>query len=213
MNIFFTDKDAAIAAENLCDQHVIKMILESAQLLSTTHRVLDGQEYTSIRDGRRHKKWKLVNAIHDAKLYQATHINHPATIWVRMNQGNYYWLYSHLIQLLKEYEWRFKKVHKTNDLCPILGNLYPKNMPRSPMMPTLPPLCMPDKYKVESVTESYRNYMRGEKWRFGTKRISYARWTRREIPSWYWVNNSEYRFKTNSNGSVDIGVESLMPKT
>ena len=45
MNIFYLDKDTIIAAEMMCDKHVVKMILESAQLLSTAHRVLDGDAY------------------------------------------------------------------------------------------------------------------------------------------------------------------------
>ena len=45
MNIFYLDRDPVIAAQMMCDKHVVKMILESAQMLSTAHRVLDGDEY------------------------------------------------------------------------------------------------------------------------------------------------------------------------
>jgi hypothetical protein len=43
MNIFYLDKDPIKAAEYSCDKHVVKMILESAQMLCTAHRVLDGE--------------------------------------------------------------------------------------------------------------------------------------------------------------------------
>ena len=45
MNIFVLDKDPHIAAQMHCDRHVPKMIVESAQMLSTAHRLLDGEEY------------------------------------------------------------------------------------------------------------------------------------------------------------------------
>ena len=45
MNIFYLDRDPKIAAQMMCDKHVVKMILESAQILSTAHRVLDGDDY------------------------------------------------------------------------------------------------------------------------------------------------------------------------
>ena len=45
MNIFYLDRDPKIAAQLACDKHVVKMILESAQMLCTAHRVLDGDDY------------------------------------------------------------------------------------------------------------------------------------------------------------------------
>ena len=50
MNIFYLDRDPVIAAQMMCDKHVVKMILESAQMLSTAHRVLDGDEYATRWD-------------------------------------------------------------------------------------------------------------------------------------------------------------------
>ena len=43
MNIFYLDTDPVLAAQMQCDKHVVKMILESAQMLCTAHRVLDGE--------------------------------------------------------------------------------------------------------------------------------------------------------------------------
>ena len=53
MNIFYLSDDPQICAEQHCDKHVVKMCIEYAQLLSTAHRVLDGEEYTVIQNGRR----------------------------------------------------------------------------------------------------------------------------------------------------------------
>ena len=83
MNIFYLDEDPILAAQMHCDKHVVKMILESAQLLSTAHRLLDGNKLADERG-----------------LYKATHINHPSSIWVRKSSENYYWLWNLYDQLL-----------------------------------------------------------------------------------------------------------------
>ena len=46
MNIFVVDEHPIAAANQMIDKHVVKMILESGQMLSTAHRVLDGEEWT-----------------------------------------------------------------------------------------------------------------------------------------------------------------------
>ena len=61
-----------VAAEMHCNKHVVKMILETAQMLSTAHRVIDGDEYAD-RMG----------------LYKMAHKNHPSTIWTRTSTENY----------------------------------------------------------------------------------------------------------------------------
>ena len=88
--------DPDIAAQMMCDKHVVKMILESAQMLSTAHRVLDGDEYAD-RVG----------------LYKMTHKNHPSSIWVEVLIENYDWLWAHMDALMKEYTYRYGKHHAT----------------------------------------------------------------------------------------------------
>jgi hypothetical protein len=75
MNIFYLDKDPVIAAQLMCNKHVVKMIVESAQMLSTTHRVCDGDDYAN-----------------EMGLYKLAHKNHPSTKWVRSNPFHYLWL-------------------------------------------------------------------------------------------------------------------------
>ena len=93
MNIFYLDHDVNKCAEMHNDKHVVKMILEYAQLLSTAHRVCDGTILdTFSKTGRRKKVWALADN-RDTILYSATHINHPSAVWVRQSSANYGWLY------------------------------------------------------------------------------------------------------------------------
>ena len=92
MNIFYLSDDPQLCAEQHCDKHVVKMCIEYAQLLSTAHRVLDGEEYTVIQNGRRLKRWKHPNMWYDKDLMLASHINHPSNKWVRESHTNYWWL-------------------------------------------------------------------------------------------------------------------------
>ena len=54
MNVFVLDDDPVVAAQLQCDKHVVKMIVESAQMLSTIHRMLDGtKEKRPSKSGKR----------------------------------------------------------------------------------------------------------------------------------------------------------------
>lgn len=134
MNIFYLSTDPVLAAQYQCNKHVVKMILETAQLLSSAHHVLDSQ---------------------NDLLYKLTHKNHPCAIWTRSNKSNYYWLYSHFQALLEEYTFRYNKVHSSSKLLKLLSNA-PKNIPDGEFYD--PPKCMQDEYKLESCIDSYRNY-------------------------------------------------------
>jgi hypothetical protein len=95
MNIFYLDHDPEQAAQYHCDKHVVKMILESAQLLSTAHRVLDGVvvQGKSVSGLRNVKRWRLDNEF-DSVYYSASHINHPSAVWVRASPYHYNWLHN-----------------------------------------------------------------------------------------------------------------------
>ena len=100
MNVFYLDKDPIIAAQMSCDKHVVKMILESAQLLSTCHGVQDGTEwYDKTANGRRIKRWKHPNSNMEGVLYKASHINHPSAKWVRENAIQYQFMYDYQSKL------------------------------------------------------------------------------------------------------------------
>ena len=93
MNIFYLSAYPDQCAEMHCDKHVCKMIIEYAQIMSTAHRVLDGEEYYGrTKNGRRIKRWKMNSNLEDI-LYKASHVNHPSNQWVRASISNYTWLY------------------------------------------------------------------------------------------------------------------------
>lgn len=160
MNIFYVESNPIAAAKSLCDKHVVKMILESAQILSTAHRVLDGSEYFAQGKKRRVRRYLLPDS-RDHLLYAATHVNHPSTVWARQSHAHYMWLHLHFFGLTNEYTRRYGKVHKCTDMILLLGQSpkYIRNMGF-----TDPPCAMPDEYIVPgSAIASYRNYYNGAK--------------------------------------------------
>jgi len=176
VNIFFVDRSPQIAAQSLVDKHVVKMILESAQLLSTAHRVIDGEEYIGkSKTGRNAKRWRL-NDSREQIIYSATHINHPSAVWCRQSVENYAWLVEHFYALMTEYTHRYGKNHK----C--MGEL--SYMLQSPPFKlkewdwTEPPSAMDDQYKISTdVVTNYRNYYKNGK-------AHIHKWTNRQPPEW-----------------------------
>ena len=158
MNIFYLDRDPVVAAQMMCDKHVVKMILESAQMLSTAHRVLNGDAKADSRG-----------------LYKMVHKNHPCSKWVRECDANYEWLWNHMDALMKEYTHRYGKKHATERLIHELWKV-PSNIPYGDF--TEPPQCMPPYCKGQDTVESYRTYYILEK-------ISFAKWTKRDMPEWF----------------------------
>jgi len=158
------------------------MILETCQLLSTAHRVIDGVLLTGISDsGRKTTSWILPDGRNDV-LYKATHLNHPSAIWVRQSKENYLWLHSLLCELSQEYTYRYGKVHKCEQigLIDALGK-FPNNLKTRGF--TEPTPAMPDDVKVSGNSiASYRNYYINSKQHL-------ASWSgkinSRNIPEWY----------------------------
>jgi hypothetical protein len=175
MNIFFLDKDPGVAAEYHHDKHVVKMILETAQLLSTAHRVIDGDQYIDQSTGRKIKRWKMNNEFMEERLYKATHINHPSNVWARTSKDNYMWLYRLFVSLCHEYTHRYGKVHATCTKLAVILSQAPRNIPNNGM--TNMPQAMPDEYKVEDSVQAYRNYYIGAK-------KQQSKYTKRDVPSW-----------------------------
>ncbi len=177
MNIFYLDNDVDTCAEMHNDKHCVKMVLEYSQLLSTAHRVLDGEEHIYLRNGRKKRVWDLLDE-REPILYVATHINHPSAIWVRQNQQNYIWLSQLLYALCKEYTYRYGKVHKVQreGLLEELFN-WPMNIPMGEF--TEPTPAMPDDVKVSGDSiKSYRNY-------YIKNKAHLANWKNRKVPDWY----------------------------
>ena len=142
MNIFVLHRDPVVAAQMQCDRHVVKMVLESAQMLSTAVNVLGGEAR-----------------------YKTAHVNHPCSIWARETLGNFIWLYDHGMALAKEYTERYGKRHKSEEVIQdCMDEIRP--LPLYNLKRTPHPLCMPDEYKTTDVVESYRSFYIGDKSRF-----------------------------------------------
>lgn len=162
MNIFYLDHDTKKCAQMHVDKHCVKMILEYAQLLSTAHRILDGQEQQGkTKTGRSVKRWVLSDDRNDI-LYSATHVNHPSAVWVRKSLENYQWLYNMFKDLIQEYHYRYGKLHKCAFLMSHL-RFPPTKIPLVPF--TQPTPAMPDEFKVDDSIQSYHNYYNGSKQR------------------------------------------------
>jgi hypothetical protein len=174
MNRFILHTDARLAAQMHCDKHVVKMILEEAQMLSTAHRLLDGVQFVDSSSGRRIKRWKLDDS-RDSILYKATHVGHPCTQWSMMTNNNYIWSYCLLDSLLDEYTFRYGKHHKTEELMSVLKTP-PNNIPFGPL--TTFPQAMPDECKLPNSVDAYRKY-------YLEKKKSFAKWSNREVPEWW----------------------------
>ncbi len=155
MNIFVLDSNPKKCAQYHSNSHVVKMVLETAQLLCGVHWMTEGGQYEIP--------------------YKLSHKNHPCSIWARESLSNYLYLCELGLELCKEYTYRYGKRHKSQDViewCLV-------NKPNIPDIGfTEPAKAMPDEYKVDDVVKSYRNYYRGGKSGFAT-------WKNREVPKWF----------------------------
>jgi len=140
MNIFYLDPSPSQSAAMMSNKHVVKMVVETAQILSTVHHMYD----SNIKE----------------EVYKPTHQHHPSVVWCASNAKHYDWCVAHLEALLEEYTIRYKKTHKTASLMRLLKKP-PLLIPDKAFY--APPLAMPDQYKGDSAVRSYRRYYHAEK--------------------------------------------------
>lgn len=155
MNIFVLDKNPTVSATYHCDKHVVKMIVESAQLLCSAF----------------YFNSDIVPP------YKLTHANHPCAKWVREAKGNFDWTLQLFESLLKEYTLRYNKTHKCSTVLNWIKEHYMElRFTNKDLMPFV--LAMPDKYKSDSVVKSYRDYYMRDK-------VGFAKWNYTNKPFWY----------------------------
>ena len=161
MNIFVLHENPRIAAHMMCDKHVVKMIVEGCQMLSTNHRMSGSHVvYTA-----------------PVEFYKQSFQNHPCTIWARENKENYMWLAEHTHELSLEYTHRYGKIHKAHDMTVWFTKYYPLRIPDGELTPFAQ--AMPEEFKVPGDgVSAYRNYYIGAKSRF-------AKWKFTKTPDWY----------------------------
>lgn len=137
INIFVLDKDPKLAASYQCNKHVVKMIIESAQLLCTAHNVAP---------------------------YKKTHYNHPCAIWTRQSLQNYCWLVEHALELCNQYTVRYGKIHKTQAVIEWCEKNKP-NLPNIGLTSFV--LAIKNtQYHDPDPVKAYRNYYVAEKSKF-----------------------------------------------
>jgi hypothetical protein len=181
MNIFYLSHDQREAVKFHNDRHVVKMIVEYAQLLSTAHRVVDGKMKIVVNDnGRKGKVWELSDS-REHKLYKATHVNHPSNIWTRESKENYLWLYELWVELIAEWKYRYdhpiSKSHAAerqlkDALCNAPNGIISKGFTEMPQ-------AMGEEFMIKGNSiEAYKNYYIKDKQHL-------ASWKKRGAPDWY----------------------------
>lgn len=181
MNIFILSTDPVEAAQLQCDKHVVKMIVESAQMLSTAHRLLDGKiELRPSKSGKRTVKyWRLSDSRED-ELYKAVHMGHPCTVWTIESAENYRWHYRHFVALCDEYTHRYGKVHATDTKLRVALERLPDRIPDVPQTPfKLAMGAAPDCINPDDPVQSYRDFYQTKQDRF--KLV----WSKRNVPDWF----------------------------
>lgn len=182
MNIFILHEDPVIAAQLQCNKHIVKMTLESAQMLSTAHRMLDGYTIQGIsKSGKRSvKHWTHPNKELDTILYKAVHFSHPCTVWTMETSSNYIWHYQHFVALCDEFQYRYNKKHMSDDKLRVILKTIPSNIKIGPL--TIHPLAMgsnPECMDKEDPVKSYRSFYQTKQARFKME------WSKRDVPNWF----------------------------
>lgn len=198
MNIFVLDEDPQLAAIYHCDKHVIKMILESTQLLLmafyrnnmilTQKQALEQKELVA----KIFKDFPRRNNDGSANPYKVTHMNHPCTIWASESKKNFEWLLELLGYLHEEYYYRYSRykqlaslTHACHPIFMWITDNY-KNLSflydfRTPFVQ-----AMPDLHRGDDPVLAYRKYYIAEK-------SGFAKWTNRDRPVWFKITRS-YNF-------------------
>lgn len=154
MNIFYLDHSSRTAAEMMHDKHVVKMTLETAQILSSVCH--------------RHGTWV-------EEMYRPTHKNHPSVLWAGDSSEHFWWLYAHGMWLCREFEYRYNHHHKSSEVIELMPYFAPKQFPCTTF--TEPPQAMPDEFKIPgNSVAAYRAYYLGRK-------VEQSKWTRRPVPT------------------------------
>ena len=153
MNIFYLDEDPVVAATFLHDKHVVKMILETAQILSTVH-----DRWGSSATPR----------------YRPSHHNHPSVLWAGNSRLQYAWLSRHGQALLQEYGYRWGKGHACTPVLQALLNA-PEGL-HDCLGWVPPPQCMPPEFQGPDTVRAYREY-------YLARKVDQSKWTRRDVPA------------------------------
>ena len=161
MNIFGIDTDTTSCATYHTDRHIVKMPLETAQMVSFVYYHKD------LWDG------EVPNLLMN---FSAGHDKHPCSLWLRENLVNFLWSCELGIKLIEEYRFRYDS--QKHERCKMIFEWSLDNLPNLPVAEFTPfAKAMPEEYKVDCSVESYRNY-----YRMGKSELH--QWTKRNKPEW-----------------------------
>lgn len=139
MNIFYTHTDPVLAAQSLPDRHIVKMPVETVQMLVSALMRYDCKHGVLTKAGNVHR---------------GGYTNHPCTIWAGNTRANFLWLLQHGHALCREYTFRYGKVHFAEGQLSVI-DLLCDFIPDGKF--TFPALAMPDRLQVNDPVQSYRN--------------------------------------------------------
>jgi hypothetical protein len=162
MNIFILDEDIQTSAQYHCDKHVVKMTLESAQLLCSAH---------------------IAHNLPAPYKMSAGHMKHPCAIWARETQDNYFYLWELAKELCTEYSYRYGKVHASQS---IIDNLvWPDFLPKGKRTPfarafrrDMPVANLEKIISCADAVTAYRMY-------YVLDKAHFCKWTGRSVPLWF----------------------------
>jgi hypothetical protein len=190
MNIFVLHWKQRKCARWHVDKHVVKMLLETCQLLYTAHWVLF---YPHLREcksvialSREQKKLEIPTYMWSAPVcetsgepcYRPCHVNHPCAKWTRVCSGNYLWLAKLGLELAREFRFRFKKEHSCEKHIIWLYDNLPLSIRMFPRRGFA--IAMNEEFKIsKNPIISYRNYYKTSK-----KERGLVKYTGRQIPHW-----------------------------
>jgi len=183
MNIFILDENIDACAEAHVDKHIVKMPLEAAQMLCTTHWITKYVGYAPQK--LTSDEWAKVSTQKQNEPrdfpYLPTMYNHPCSIWARTSLDNYEWLYVYSLALGEEYTYRYGKTHKS--LSEVILKLPDIELPRTGLTPFA--TAMPDELKGDNVVEAYRRFYHKDK-------ATFAEWKYRDKPYWWDEDEASY---------------------
>lgn len=171
MNIFVTNKNPHLAVRDLDDRRLVKMVLETAQIICTAHIIRNTQQPIP---------------------YKATHIKHPCCVWASSDLENLFWLTDYFVEISEEYCYRFNKVHKSYTAlrhlplvdCSILYRYRDKDFD------LIFQNCAANTTKglnfkrIEDTVLAYRLYL-AARWELELQSGYQPKFTKRDFPEWY----------------------------
>lgn len=189
LNIFYLDHDPRQAAQFHCDRHVVKMCVETAQILSTVWHIVNEEEigeswvppppFGKRYQVEEHESPAYTRTLAGQRIYRGTHRKHPSVLWAAESKANYEWLWRLGMHLAAEYAFRYERQHRTQGVLWTLEAV-PPALPSAPR--SEPPAVMPEQflYIEDGIVHAVPSYRR----LYAEGKAGILSWKKREQPHW-----------------------------